>query len=143
MASETDNKTCSRNPSLPRIEWPEQKQFAFTIFDDTDRETEENARPIYQLLSDLGLRTTKSVWPLSQKRPSLIGGETCANPQYLNFCLGLQQEGFEIGLHNVTSHTSLREETSAGIEVFRTMFGDYPTTMANHAGCGESIYWGD
>jgi hypothetical protein len=144
MASKTDRETRGNGDyCLPSIKWPEQKQFAFTIFDDTDHETEDNARPIYQLLRDLGLRTTKSVWPLSQRRPSMIGGETCGNPQYLNFCLELQREGFEIGLHNVTSHTSSREETRAGLEAFRGMFGAYPTTMANHAGCGESIYWGD
>jgi hypothetical protein len=128
---------------MPLIKWPEQKQFAFTIFDDTDHETVDNARPIYQLLRDLGFRTTKSVWPVAQKRRSTIGGETCSNPEYLNFCLQLQREGFEIGLHNVTSHTSLREETRVGIEAFRTMFGEYPTTMANHNDCGESIYGGD
>lgn len=127
---------------MPPVTWPEQKQFAFTIFDDTDHQTVDNARPIYQLLRDLGFRTTKSVWPIGQRRESTIGGETCSNLEYLNFCVWLQQEGFEIGLHNVTSHTSLREETHAGLEAFRTMFGEYPTTLANHNDCGESIYGG-
>lgn len=48
----------------PHIPWPDGKRFAFTIFDDTDHQTLENVPPVYDFLSDLGLRTTKSVWPL-------------------------------------------------------------------------------
>jgi len=125
------------------IQWPEGKQFAFTVFDDTDFETVLNARPVYHLLRELGFRTTKSVWPVAQKRPSLIPGATCGEPEYSDFALWLQKEGFEVGFHNVTSHTSLREETRAGLEIFRTIFGEYPTTMSFHADCRESIYWGD
>jgi hypothetical protein len=41
-------------------EFPGGKCFAFTIFDDTDVATVENIRPIYLLLEDLGMRTTKT-----------------------------------------------------------------------------------
>ena len=56
--------------------------------------------------------------------------------------LGLQAGGFEIALHNVTYHTSTRQETADGLERFFRLFGHYPHTMANHTGCRESIYWG-
>ncbi len=48
-----------------RISWPEGKTFAFTIFDDTDRSTVENTKPVYDFLKANGLRTTKSVWPIA------------------------------------------------------------------------------
>jgi hypothetical protein len=55
--------------------------------------------------------------------------------------LHLQEQGFEIALHNVTHHTSSREQTVKGIETFFRLFGHYPDSMANHSGCDESIYW--
>ena len=126
-----------------KIIWPEGKKFAFTVFDDTDRATADNIRDIYLLLSDLGIKTTKSVWPLKGPGKPKIGGDTCENADYLKFMLELQAKGFEIGLHNVTYHSSLREETLRGIEKFKQLFGHYPLSLANHAGCDESIYWGD
>ena len=37
-----------------RIDWPDGKDFAFTIFDDTDLATLENVPPVYELLGGLG-----------------------------------------------------------------------------------------
>ena len=48
--------------------WPDGKAFAFSVFDDTDLSTLENAPAVYRLLRDLGFRTTKSVWPLRGTR---------------------------------------------------------------------------
>jgi hypothetical protein len=126
----------------PRITWPDGKSFAFTVFDDTDRETLENAPHVYDFLYDLGFRTTKSVWPLEGKDQPLVGGATCADPGYLEWVKQLQSQGFEIALHNVTFHTSSREETRRGIDQFREFFGHNPSSMANHTGCREGIYWG-
>jgi hypothetical protein len=125
------------------VQWPEGKNFAFTIFDDTDLQTQDNASEVYAFLSDLGLRTTKSVWPLRGSETPKVGGATCEDAMYLQWVLKLKQQGFEIGLHNVTYHTSLREETIRGIDRFRELFGHSPYSMANHTGCHESIYWGN
>lgn len=125
-----------------QLEWPNGKSFAFTIFDDTDNQTVDNAKPVYDFLHNLGLRTTKSVWPVRGPKIPLISGGTCEEPEYLAWALELQRKGFEIGLHNVTYHTSLREETRCGIEKFEQLFGDNPHSYANHSGNEESIYWG-
>jgi hypothetical protein len=127
---------------MQKMIWPNNKKFAFTIFDDTDHATVENVSLIYDFLKDLGFRTTKSVWPIKGVQKPKIGGDTCENPQYLKWIYGLQKDGFEIGLHNVTYHTSERADSIRGIERFKELFGDYPKTMANHSGCKESIYWG-
>jgi hypothetical protein len=57
--------------------------------------------------------------------------------------VGLQEQGFEVGLHNVANTTASREGWLAGLERFRELFGDYPVIHANHVGCQDSIYWGE
>lgn len=124
-----------------RVRWPEGKDFAFTVFDDTDLATVENVPPVYGFLTDCGFRTTKSVWPLDGK--TLKGqGATCEDQSYLEWLLSVQARGFEIGFHGATSHSSLREDTVRGMERFKELFGHYPFSITNHFGCRESIYWG-
>jgi hypothetical protein len=133
-----------KNDSMTnRIEWPDGKNFAFTIFDDPDLQTADNVKTVYSFLSDLGFQTTKAVWPIQGNGSPKIGGATCEDSQYLKWVLSLKDRGFEIALHNVTYHTSTREETMHGLEVFYRLFGQYPYSMANHTGCNEGIYWGN
>jgi hypothetical protein len=130
-------------PMTEKIQWPAGKDFAFTLFDDPDLQTVDVVRPVYSFLADLGFRTTKGVWPLQGSRTPRMGGETCGNERYLKWILDLQKHGFELALHNVTYHTSTREETRRGLEVFSQLFGQHPTSMANHTGNHEGIYWGN
>jgi hypothetical protein len=125
-----------------KVEWPDGKDFAFTIFDDPDLDTVENVACLYSLLHDLGLRTTKAVWPIRGNGTPKFSGATCEDVEYLNEALRLKKQGFEIALHNVTYHTSTREQTAYGLETFHRLFGHYPHSMANHSGCNENIYWG-
>jgi hypothetical protein len=128
---------------LRRIVWPDGRRFAFSVFDDTDRGTLENIPHVYALLRDLGMLTTKSVWPKAGVRaPAVVGGETCGNPAYLAWVKELQRSGFEIGLHNVTYHSSTRDEVEEGLARFVEMFGHQPRTLATHTDCREGMYWG-
>jgi hypothetical protein len=122
--------------------WPNGKQFAFTVFDDTDRATLDNVRPVYDFLADCGLCTTKSVWPIAGARQPSIPGATCEDRQYRDWTLSLQRKGFEIGFHNATYHGSTRSETQRGLEQFRAIYGHDPRCAANHAENEEAIYWG-
>jgi len=122
--------------------WPGGKDFAFTVFDDADSQTLANGRPVYELLAELGLRTTKSVWPVRGPGVPSDGGETCDEPHYLRWVRELQQTGFEIGFHMATSHTSSREQTIAALDRFAEHFGAFPTSMANHYNCDENIFFG-
>ncbi|MCL5746052.1 MAG: hypothetical protein M1541_19345 [Acidobacteria bacterium] len=72
----------------------------------------------------------------------MVGGDTCENREYLRWVLELQKQGFEIGLHNATYHTSLREETIRGLNRFKELFGHEPRSLAQHTICAENIYWG-
>ena len=100
-------------------QWPGGEAFAFTIFDDQDSQTLEEGREVYAFLRDAGLRTTKGVWPVRGPREPSDYGATCSEPDYRAWALDLHAEGFEIALHNVTAHTSTREETRQGLERFR------------------------
>ncbi|MBN1461180.1 MAG: hypothetical protein JXA57_16755 [Armatimonadetes bacterium] len=124
------------------IRWPDGKQFAFTVFDDTDGTTLENGPPIYRLLYDLGMRTTKSVWPIGGANRHGDGATTCADHVYCDWVRGLQRQGFEIALHNATWHTSTRAEIIGALDCFRECFGSYPNVQANHSRCADNLYWG-
>jgi hypothetical protein len=122
--------------------FPPGRDFAFTVFDDTDFGTVENLRPVYRLLADLGLRTTKSVWSLATEPSVRIGGQSLHDPAYRAFIRGLRDEGYEIGLHGVRNVSSDRATTAAGLRVFEEVIGTSPRVHANHAENRESLYWG-
>jgi len=126
-----------------RIAWPDGKHFAFTVFDDADYDRLHNVRPVYEFLADLGIFTTKSVWPLAATQDAKLSGLSTESPEYLAWAQALQRTGFEIGLHGVRCHSSLREETQRGLEHFRAQFGHDPRTFSNHFQNADSIYWGD
>jgi len=128
---------------LSRVEWPDGKKFAFTVFDDTDSATLANTREVYAFLADCGFRTTKSCWPVrgDASRPR-FPGETCEDSAYNAWLLGLQSKGFEIGWHNATWHGLPRAEIFRAMDRFAEIFGHYPQTAANHSD-GESLYWGN
>ncbi len=122
--------------------FPGNKDFAFSIFDDTDNSTVENIRPVYRLLRDLGFRTTKSVWPLAPAPGARFGGSTLQHREYLDYIQELKRDGYEIGLHNVRSGSAPREMVERGLEEFRMRIGEYPRSHANHSDNRENIYWG-
>jgi hypothetical protein len=134
----------STTPILPRpISWPHGHRFALTMVDDTDAAHVDNVKPVYDLLARLGMRTTKLVWLFQGESSAAIHGSSCDDPAYLAWVLALQQQGFEIGLHNAAPVTSLRERTCQALERFRALFGPQAPIHCNHTGCLEGIYWGD
>ena len=128
---------------MQNFTWPNGKRFAFTIVDDTDRSTVESAGPAYEVLSDLGFRTTKTVWPLAPLGRPIQGGQTLEDPDYQNWVLGLKKMGFEIALHGVSDEPSTRARIIAGQERFRQIIGHAPRIHVNHSGQTECIYWGE
>src|SRR4051812_37099545 len=102
-----------------RMEWPKGKSFAFSVFDDTDFAVPGSYERVYGVLRDCGLRTTKSVWPLSGAGAALIPGATCEDDVYLRHILELQRDGFEIGFHGTTYHSVERAMIERGLDRFR------------------------
>lgn len=126
------------------LAFPHGKRFAFTVIDDTDVATVQNVAPVYELLHRLGMRATKTVWsmPCTEGSRNYSSSETLEDAEYRAFVMGLQRQGFEIASHGATMESSARERTIAGLERFRTVFGDYPRVHANHAANRENMYWG-
>jgi hypothetical protein len=125
------------------------KRFAFTIVDDTDTmlgDSDEQAldrvRPIYDLLLECGLKTTRTAWVLSgeQARTSVISLE---NDDYLKWILALRQQGVEIAIHGAAGSSSDREKTARALGFYRQVMGEYPRIHTNHVGNIENIYWYD
>ena len=126
------------------IEFPGGHRFAFSILDDTDVATVENVAPVYRLLDELGMRTTKTIWPVGCPEGSRDFGssQTLEDPEYLEFVLWLRERGFELTWHGATMESSERERTVAGLERYRELLDSYPRIHANHAYNRENLYWG-
>ncbi len=130
------------------INWPDNKNFAFTIIDDTDCSTLDNAQIIYDYLYKCGLRTTKSTWIFDgEKRldnKSIIG-TSCQNKDYLEWVQELNSQGFEIALHSSTWSSSKRDKVNEALNLFKDYFGKNPDILVQHCDnrdC-EAIYWGE
>jgi hypothetical protein len=123
--------------------WPGGRSFAFTVVDDTDGSTVANVKPVYDLLQELGLRTTKTVWMQRSSRPDQFAASgTMQDGDYAAFVLDLHRKGFEIALHMAAPGPSRREETIAAYDAFRRTFGADPAINANHSMNTENLYWG-
>jgi hypothetical protein len=124
--------------------FPGGARFAFTIIDDTDVATVDNVRPIYRLLESLGMRTTKTVWPVRCEEGSrnFFLSETMDDAHYRDFVIDLHARGFEIAFHGATMETSTRERTARALDRFRGAFGAPPRVHANHSFNRDNLYWG-
>lgn len=127
----------------PRITWPDGKRFAFTIVDDTDHATLDRVRPVYALLRELGLRTTKTVWVFPSPADSpWAGNDTLEDGAYLAFIRELRADGFEIALHGVRGISSERAMVRAGLERYRELLGEWPRVHVNHSRNADNVHWG-
>ena len=123
---------------------PPGARFAFSVLDDTDDATLDNVGPLYSLLREYGLRTTKTVWPLGCPEGSrnFFAGATLEDKKYLGFVHELADAGFEIASHGATMESSRRDRTLEGLELLRSEFGRYPRLFCNHGQNRENLYWG-
>ena len=124
--------------------FPDNKSFAFTILDDTDDATLENVRPIYYLLNELGMKTTKTAWPMDCPEGSKLyfAAETLQNIEYRDFVRQLIADGFEFASHGATMESSLRQRTQEGFKYIERELHVKPTVYCNHGHNRENIYWG-
>lgn len=128
---------------LVNIQWPDGKDFAFTVFDDTDGATIERVGPVYDFLHERGFKTTKSVWPLQHPDTPHWAGSSCEDPEYVAWHRQLQRWGFEVSYHGASWGDNSREDHVRALERFRELFGHAPAAFANHAESIDALYWGD
>ena len=124
---------------------PDGRRFAFTILDDTDDATVWNVSPVYELFSELGLLTTKTVWVKDVPpgvRSIYHAGHTLQRDDYLEFVKELYRRGFEIAWHGAAPESSTRQETVEALHWFLREFGFLPRLHCNHGQNNDNIYWG-
>ncbi len=127
------------------LDYPTGAEFAFTILDDTDDTTVANGRPVYDLLRNLGLRTTKTVWAFDtppENRGPYFAGETLSSPEYLEWVHQLATDNFEIAFHNATMGSSLRPDTIKALDLISREFGQPVRLHCNHGQNRENLHWG-
>lgn len=120
--------------------WPLDKDFAFTIIDDTDNSTLQNISLVYNYLASKNIKTTKTIWVYPSRNK--YTGQTIQDEQYFKFLLNIKKQGFEIQLHNVGSGNFKRDEILKGFRIFKEKFGKYPTMQINHSTNQDNLYWG-
>jgi hypothetical protein len=128
----------------PTVPLPDGRPFAFTLLDDTDDATVENVKPVYDLLHRLGMRTTKTAWPLDCPEGSRLffAAETLQDAEYRAFVRELVERGFELAFHGATMETSPRERTEAGLRFLDEALAAPLKVHCNHGQNGENLYWG-
>ena len=128
-----------------KLEYPTGAEFAFTILDDTDDTTVANGRPVYDLLYNLGLRTTKTIWAFDtppENRGPYFAGETLSSPEYHEWVHQLVANNFEIAFHNATMGSSLRQDTIKALDLIYNEFGQQLRLHCNHGQNRENLHWG-
>ncbi len=126
-------------PKYPGVQFPGGRRFAFSVFDDADDGTVRNLSPVYHLLNDCGVLTTKSVWVYPPR--GRFSGQSLMDDDYLSFILQLRSQGFEIALHGVGDGIFTSREIMEGMEIFRRKIGEYPRLHTNHSSNPSNLYW--
>lgn len=132
-----------------RLLWPPHPYRAgFCITDDTDAATLENVRLVYDFLASIGLKASKTVWAFTPAEPcgvpalpeSMLRGITLEDRDYLAYCEGLAERGFEICLHGASAGNNRRDRTARALSFVAKRF-DRPGTYICHSKNAENIYW--
>lgn len=123
------------------MKWPGDKSFAFTIVDDTDEATVNNVKPVYDLLYELGIITSKTVWTFPSR--DKYKGDTLSSSKYAQFIKNLSDRGYEIAFHGAGSGPFRRDEVLASLEIIKDLVGYYPRLYVNHAQNVGNLYWNE
>jgi hypothetical protein len=121
------------------VTFPGGRRFAFSVFDDTDNGTIANLSPVYELLNEHRVLTTKSVWVYPPR--GRFSGQSLRDEDYLGFIRKLQSQGFEIALHGVGDGSFTRQEIMDGLAIFHEKIGHYPRIHTNHSQNPGNLYW--
>ena len=122
---------------------PAGKRFAFTILDDCDNATVENSAAFYDLLEQLGMRTTRTIFVLDSDDVHFYWkrSKTLQDDAFRAQTLELHSRGFEIASHGASMMSSTRDQTARALDVFYQTFGQYPRVHANHGHNRDNLYW--
>ena len=135
-----------------RVMWidflPFDHNFAVSIVDDADGTTLPRDRALFDFISALPIRITKTVWPLEavtfsgRLRRMCASADTLQDRAFRQWCLRLRDAGHEIAMHTASGGDNVRSRTVAAYAFFEDVFGAPPATNVMHGRNQENIYWG-
>jgi len=129
--------------SRPFLPFPPGKSCAIAITDDTDVFQFETVDPVYELLDELSLRVTKTVWAFDvDDYPPSKRGLSLDDVAYREWVLREARRGHEIALHCAACRSSRRERTLAAHDRLESFMGRKARVFIFHAGNREAFYWG-
>ena len=122
---------------------PGSYSFGFTIVDDTDNSKLEYIKPIYDYLTEIGMRGTRALWVRDSDGYWGRKGDTTNRTDYRDYCVELQDLGFEIAMHTPSGDDDTREQIIWGFNRFKEIFGDYPYNYVMHSSNKENFWGGE
>lgn len=132
-----------------RLDWlPANKSFAVAFVDDADGSHYGGVRLVYDFMTSLGLRATRTVWPLravssTGTRANIHEADhTLQDRQYREYCERLKTLGHELAMHGASSGNNTRDRVIAAYDLFERVFGEPPAVNVMHGRNFENIYWG-
>jgi hypothetical protein len=122
---------------------PPDKSCAIAIVDDTDYFQFDSVGPLYDLLNDLGVRVTKTVWAFdAEGRNPKNHGLSLDDPAYRQWAIDLTDHGHEIVLHSATSGHDERATTQQAYALLNELIPQAPRVEVFHSSNKEALYWG-
>lgn len=114
-----------------------QKYFCLT--NDPDHGLYKDYNAIFKQLTKQGIFTTTAVFctlkddgSYLSKHCSKKDTSTIENKDYQKLMLWARDMGHEIAYHGYSQVSDTRDEFQKGIDIFKRVFGDYPTTFIEH-----------
>ncbi|MFQ5691676.1 MAG: hypothetical protein ACE5IM_01350, partial [Nitrospinota bacterium] len=111
----------------------------FVLTNDPDHATTEHTGRVFELLNRHGIKVTTAVFNVLKESSGPLGqhcrpGETAAldDPEFRRLMWEQKRRGHEIAYHGYCQIGETREEFKAGLEEFRSIFGEYPYTYIEH-----------
>jgi hypothetical protein len=131
-------------PEKETFTFPENKKFAFTIIDDTDTSTLQNIKPVYDLLYQNNIKTTKTVWVFNSESSNNSAdlGDSLQNKAYKDYVVSLKAQGVEIASHGAKGGSSERAEILLAMDEYTNILGETPNMFINHSQNRDNLYWG-
>lgn len=131
-----------------KLSWlPDSFQAAVAITDDPDNSTFNKFKSIYDFLMNIGFPTTRAMWVYPKSEftgtPPLeidFTAPLLTEPECLQYCKKLQNNGFEICLHGASCGNNNRQKTLDALNFLQEQIAPSQVFIC-HSKNAENLYW--
>jgi hypothetical protein len=115
--------------------------FTLVLSNDPDHGLLHNDKKAFSALNKIGVKITHSVFckleddksPLA-KHCNVKETSSLSDPRYVDFLLKMRERGNEIAFHGYSQISNSRESFLNGLEIYKSIFDEYPYTYIEHGG---------